>query len=87
MKTESKHTPGPWTIGENHGGVVEVTASDDMSVAENVCANDARLIAAAPELLSAARDLVYGFGLVQGPVGFAEKILALRAAIARADAE
>ena len=53
----SAHTPGPWTIdmdGIERGA--EVCAGDDQSVA-NCSKEDARLIAAAPELLEALQEL------------------------------
>lgn len=69
----TKHTPGPWIIGDCHpdNGAVRITSKkdhvcvllnlpdDEASEEENreqVKAN-ARLIAAAPELLSALKDL------------------------------
>lgn len=49
------HTPGPWTVEEGvHGTRI---LSDEELVAESVChAADAHLIAAAPELLEAAKE-------------------------------
>ena len=61
----SKHTPGPWQIGKNFGSVVcdtpvpGIRGSDDTEyygghlIAESVTEANARLIAAAPELLEA----------------------------------
>ena len=62
MKIASKHTPGPWT--QDSLGGTTVWASGKRAVAqctgfersENVA--NARLIAAAPELLDALRELV-----------------------------
>ena len=66
----SKHTPGPWQIGKNFGSVVcdtpvpGIRGSDDTEyygghlIAESVTEANARLIAAAPELLEALQDMV-----------------------------
>ena len=62
----SKHTPGPWEVGIN----AVITTSDGTKVASAVCAiapppefaevaANARLIAAAPEMLETLKD-VYG---------------------------
>ena len=61
-----KHTPGPWiaeevgsTGGENPVPVVEVVTADGYErVCEYVSKDDARLIAAAPELLDALIDML-----------------------------
>lgn len=59
------HTPGKWealqvgdTGGENPVDVYEVVADGRKRVAEYVTDADARLIAAAPDLLEAARKIV-----------------------------
>ena len=61
----SAHTPGPWRISRNGGAVVadtpipEMRGSDDTSyygghlICESVVDRNARLIASAPDLLSA----------------------------------
>lgn len=53
------HTPGPWTVGEHRGvWVGPVVHADGKGVAFVVGSEDnARLIAAAPELLAALKDL------------------------------
>ena len=72
----SKHTPGPWRV--NGGGKLRwisadskvATHSDDVNrntpsdnmVCESVYEADARLIAAAPELLEALRMFVVWYG-------------------------
>ena len=73
MKTQ--HTPGPWFIErrtyDNETTYYGVTASDGhgwsgnryMSVSGCIDEHDARLIAAAPELLEALRDLLEQTGL------------------------
>ena len=82
----NKHTPGPWAIRRARGHVY-IRAEHDAEVArmggENVLADDssaaanARLIAAAPELLEALRDLVSAEGL---PAGYANRKLLTEAA-------
>jgi len=63
MKTETKHTPGPWHLhdmeqfticGPNYKAVAETKTrrSDDE------CRANARLIAAAPELLEACKAVI-----------------------------
>jgi hypothetical protein len=88
----SKHTPGPWFahgryIGtKNHKSAIGEcrSASGCWSDDEPASAN-ARLIAAAPDLLDAALstiDTIEG-----GPTQVADAITALRAAIAKATGE
>lgn len=88
--SEQKHTPGPWAyrIGQHHtdfilsnGSVIEV----EWRIAEA----NARLIAAAPDLLEALRDLVeatsggdMGMGTA---IFFPREFDAARAAIAKAE--
>lgn len=62
----SKHTAGPWEaveVGsfgfENPIAVCEVQTADGYeTICESAWAKDARLIAAAPELLEALRDML-----------------------------
>ena len=68
----SKHTPGPWRINGNnmfrwivadsevftHSGDVNRSAYGGNMVCESVHKANARLIAAAPELLEALQDMV-----------------------------
>lgn len=77
MKTQSKHTPGPWTIEkERHTGPNDQTSVTyeiktrmpvypkgtlemDVYIADNISSEaNARLIAAAPELLTACKGLL-----------------------------
>jgi hypothetical protein len=63
----SKHTPGPWRIGKQGGSVVadtpvpEMGGSDSLDyygghlIAESITPSNAKLIAAAPELLDVVR--------------------------------
>ena len=91
----SKHTPGPWQIGKNFGSVVcdtpvpGISGSDDTEyygghlIAESVTEANARLIAAAPELLEALKELMVAADRVSAePVTWLGKA---RAAIAKAE--
>ena len=58
----STHTPGPWRVHECEAGELQVMALDDTLVieipdadADDHVRSDARLIAAAPDLLEAAQ--------------------------------
>ncbi|MCE1001859.1 hypothetical protein [Pseudomonas sp. NMI1173_11] len=68
----SKHTPGPWRVGRHSSEVIADMPADPpfrgmtddcvkhyggYLVAESCAADDARLIAAAPELLEALENL------------------------------
>lgn len=57
METKAKHTPGPWYDAKVSGGqgliIAEATGAN-VAVAYDKC--DAPLIAAAPELLEAAKS-------------------------------
>lgn len=91
-----RHTPGPWTYfpkrkyGEHHVSVpikdsgMRLALFPDGIDTENPVA-DARLIAAAPELLAACRELVerHDANLPDG-VQFTDLVAAARAAIAKA---
>jgi hypothetical protein len=88
---EAKHTPGPWTVLDckelqicaDHNctkiSVMPWTAPDAEGVSENDMAN-ARLIAAAPELLAAAKTYL-GARLNQRAAAKSE----LEAAISKAE--
>ncbi len=57
------HTPGPWrtrdSLHENHG-IVRTGTNMEVQIHDSVCAEaDARLIAAAPELLAALQTLAF----------------------------
>jgi hypothetical protein len=85
--TEGQHTPGPWTWERDDsgwadvlvgaGGAVVLDADDTVSP---VLEDDARLIAAAPDLL-AALEVLLAF---EGWDEFLRAMKAGRAAIARA---
>lgn len=82
----SAHTPGPWVADHDNvrtpddGGMVAKVAGDTDSQAYA----NARLIAAAPDLLAALRDLVSAEGLPEGYANRAMLIDAARAALAKA---
>jgi hypothetical protein len=88
MKTEPKHTPGPWvskptaSLGPQYAVYTESDGHDIAIVYDhgNTEAN-ARLIAAAPELYSALKQLV------ETPEVRMEDMQSARAAIAKAEAE
>lgn len=96
----SKHTPGPWRINGNnmfrwivadsevftHSGDVNRSAYGGNMVCESVHKANARLIAAAPELLEALKEIVDaadGAGWEQLDPSFKKA----RAAIAKATGE
>lgn len=56
---EHTHTPGPWEICTIYGKHCIRTVQPKGTVAETYSEADARLIAAAPELLEAARAVVH----------------------------
>lgn len=51
-----KHTPGPWHVGDIHSDGHTMVTSADGLVADFIHADDARLIAAAPELYDALAE-------------------------------
>jgi len=73
-----KHTPGPWKVAEHYGAFRVITASrpvalvlyDGGSEDREVMPN-ARLIAAAPELLAACKALVDNLIWASGSSDFA----------------
>lgn len=58
----TKHTPGPWTVSDNHGKRYIEPVGDNAPVAmicrghDDAYSANANLIAAAPELLEALED-------------------------------
>lgn len=56
----SKHTPGPWYVAKtgNDQGLI-ISEQTGSNVAVSYDAKDAPLIAAAPDLLAALRDMVH----------------------------
>ena len=97
METETKHTPGPWVYRKQMTGITGVRRDlygigyerDNAVwfVAEHANEEDARLISAAPDLLDAAKDVLYSleYGDDQEAYRKAQAIKTLRAAIAKAE--
>lgn len=93
----AKHTPGQWHMSPTHlGRAFDIGAEDNANIAlvhgidGNSCENhpgefeaNAHLIAAAPELLEALEDLM--FGAERGIQPHENYIVAARAAIAKAE--
>ena len=106
---ETKHTPGPWVVAEGDSNGQAVVRNADIEIAtcwhhcvdgiEREMRANARLIAAAPELLAALDDLaemcqqsrkyivLSDDGGMDAYNSTAEAILAARAAIAKAKGE
>ena len=87
------HTPGPWTyqpLAGHHDFAVypeDVTATSDVALVRDFNEANARLIAAAPEMLEAlkgAENLIaaHSTGIVKG--AWPDTLAVLRAAIAKA---
>ena len=94
---ETKHTPGPWMFDAtlkgdgSFGGsyIVSNNAKRTWPLAEVYREDNARLIAAAPELLEALKAMV---AIWEGPrelaaLRFAKSVIDARAAIAKATGE
>jgi hypothetical protein len=86
------HTPGPWIFSNNGHGGSAVMASNHRILGYNLEDANARLIAAAPDLLAAAKGLVEAYhNSIHGRATFsqatklADAIDAARAAIAKAE--
>lgn len=99
--TTSKHTPGPWTVGETIIGSRNERIPEGLTVLFRVDgiavyarhgtlgadpAADARLAAAAPELLEALRALVRDIDTSDDGRPFVETVDRARAALAKAGA-
>jgi hypothetical protein len=65
MKT-TKHTPGPWRIGALESGQAAVDSASGAEVTGWVSIPDARLIAAAPDMLEALEELCLTFEAIVG---------------------
>lgn len=89
----AKHTPGPWWVdAKSFGGVETFTvrneAGKEVASGQHIATRrkaDARLIAAAPELLEALRGLLHKLDIPQQAMGLAADIYRARAAIAKAE--
>ena len=87
-----KHTAGPWTACTNHAwgklADIRTESGDAIAFCQTLIESDARLIAAAPELLTALEDCIAvmtnelcGLSVIQ------PELAAARAAIAKATGE
>jgi hypothetical protein len=70
----STHSPGPWSIANDADGWDNIVDADDRRIAEvDSCSGgkdpDARLIAAAPELLEALELMLSQYGCACGQRG------------------
>jgi len=92
METMTKHTPGPWSIGfASDDSKVQIISADGYHLAyveQDPIYPNARLIAAAPEMLECLQDVIEWLtsGKVDG-VGFdhAQVEDTIRAAIKKAE--
>lgn len=79
----SNHTAGPWEVG-----VADWSENGDARYSlvgvKEICINDARLIAAAPDLLEALQGLVKAVFDGYSERIYADQIISARAAIAKA---
>jgi hypothetical protein len=88
-----KHTPAPWNaqfVGESDGGdVYEVHNDRGTQVASSMYESDARLIAAAPELLESLRNCLDNPWPAEADAGrlarWEQAVEQARAAIAKAE--
>lgn len=100
-ETKTKHTPGPWTVGEHSGIYAQVDGIDrrlgtfvtplrtDGTKDKAEARANAILAAAAPDLLAACEqvfDFIAGLEAFEGPNG-AKVAYALEEAIAKARGE
>lgn len=87
--SENKHTPGPWRVGNHYSEVIgDMPANPPFRgmtdecvkhyggylIAESCAEADARLIAAAPELLDALESCI-NYGAMTGDKWVTEKVL------------
>jgi len=97
MSNEVRHTPGPWKAvlveghrlgGRNGAARYDVLAMNPPDfVADRLTEANARLIAAAPDLLAACRAVLECLGRTLAPDYLPETRELLRAAIAKAEGE
>lgn len=66
--TQAAHTPGPWKVSKPTGNYIDApTGGSIAALTYGATKADARLIAAAPELLAALADLVRVWDENNGP--------------------
>ena len=93
--TDMKHTEGPWSVAQPYSGFSEIkgpngelifgiaAGSREEKQTDEVCEANARLIAAAPDLLSVLEDAVANNSIVEGSRWWGD----VYAAIAKARAQ
>lgn len=85
FKEHIKHTPGPWNVNDERGIDGNIYIEDALGVVAIVTDEaNARLIAAAPELLEVAQGILADDMLQYLPAEYVSKV---RAAIAKATGE
>ena len=87
----SAHTPAPWTASDNaiygsNGLIKPLIAFLDDRFADEETANNARLIAAAPDALAALRNVIASYR-ANDPDSMANAVNDAEAAIAKATGE
>jgi hypothetical protein len=90
---ETKHTPGPWTNSPSchvysPRGELVADAGESYTLAISTMEANARLIAAAPDLLAAlyeATEWIYERNLYDGGTGLLPVVAIMRAAISKAE--
>jgi hypothetical protein len=87
MVMETKPTPGPWKFVPWHiaEGPSEVRAPEGWLVCTTASDDDARLIAAAPDLLTSCKDLLLRCADPAEEFGPNHAVTQARAAIAKAE--
>ena len=94
----SRHTPGPWEINERHGGVIYIEGvgntvaichDDGFDIDHAEAEANARLIAAAPQVLEALElaDELIDQLIIDNTDNYVEERAKIRAAIAAAKGE
>lgn len=83
----SGHTPGPWKVGSklDMSGWVIYHHGDKDNIASNVRAQDAYLLAAAPDLLEALKSLMADEGYSAALPAYDTRAKRAMAAIAKAE--
>jgi hypothetical protein len=84
IKDSAKHTPGPWTAQKH-----TVVCENNVTVAACMDLSDAKLIAAAPEMAEALREMITAFAVYADELdgdetSYGETLRIARAALAKA---
>lgn len=91
--SETKHTPGPWTIEYKSRGLRHIRSSEQFIGTLHAAEADALLIAAAPELYGALKEAEAAFEYIEHVLTFgnAERVdkarAVIRGAIAKAEGQ